>query len=139
MRQMAKSIISEEVHNLPDRIDRDLARVKWLLWHGNHVDGADAADGISWDLELAQNKNAAAKLEKTLDEFSGYIPKNADFHRQLWRQVAPWRAHLIGLHGVSRQSGAVTPHGQETENALDQKRRLPLAPNPNPDPQWRPP
>ena len=79
MRQMAKSITSEEVGDLPDRIDRDLARVKYLLWQGNHVDGADAADGISWDLELAGNKDAAAKLEKALDEFSGYIRKNADF------------------------------------------------------------
>jgi len=79
MRQMAKSITSAEVIDLPARIDRDLARMKWLLWHGNHVDGADAADLITWDLELADNKDAAAKLDKALGEFSGYIRKNADF------------------------------------------------------------
>lgn len=79
MRQMARSIVSAETNDLADRIDRDLARVKWLLWHGNHVDGADAADGISWDLELADNKDGAAKLEKALSEFSSYIRKNADF------------------------------------------------------------
>jgi hypothetical protein len=39
MRQMAKSITSAEVNDLPARIDRDLARMKWLLWHGNHVEG----------------------------------------------------------------------------------------------------
>jgi hypothetical protein len=79
MRQMAKSITSAEVNDFPARIDRDLARMKWLLWHGNHVDGADAADLITWDLELADNKDAAAKLDKALGEFSGYIRKNADF------------------------------------------------------------
>ena len=76
---MARSIVSAETNDLADRIDRDLARVKWLLWHGNHVDGADAADGISWDLELADNKDGAAKLEEALSEFSSYIRKNADF------------------------------------------------------------
>ena len=79
MRQMAKSITSAEVNDLPARVDRDLARMKWLLWHGNHVDGADAADLITWDLELADNQDAAAKLDKALGEFSGYIRKNADF------------------------------------------------------------
>ena len=79
MRQMAKSIVSSETTDLADRIDRDLARIKWLLWHGNHIDGADAADMITWDLELADNKEVAAKLEKALGEFSGYIRKNAAF------------------------------------------------------------
>jgi hypothetical protein len=79
MRQMAKSIASSETTDLADRIDRDLAKIKWLLWHGNHVDGADATDLITWDLELADNTDVAAKLEKALGEFSGYIRKNADF------------------------------------------------------------
>ena len=79
MRQMAKSITSAEVNDLTARIDRDLARMKWLLWQGNHVDGADAADLITWDLELADNRDAAAKPDKALGEFSGYIRKNADF------------------------------------------------------------
>ena len=59
MRQMAKSIVSIETTDLADRIDRDLARIKWLLWHGNHVDGAEAADLLTWDLELADNKDIA--------------------------------------------------------------------------------
>ena len=77
MRQMAKSITSTETDGLADRIDRDLTRVKWLLWHGNHVDGAEAADMITWDLDPAVNSDA--KLEKALGEFSSYIRRNADF------------------------------------------------------------
>ena len=79
MRQMAKSITSEEVNDLPARIDRDLGHANWLLWHGNHVDGSDAAVGISWELELAGNKDAATKLDKALGEFSGYIHKAANY------------------------------------------------------------
>lgn len=79
MRQMAKSIASAEVNDFAGRIDRDLARIKWLLWHGNHVDGAEAADLITLDLEHADNTDVAAKLEKALAEFSSYIRKNVDF------------------------------------------------------------
>lgn len=79
MRQMAKSIVSIDTTDLSDRIDRDLARIKRLLWHGNHVDGAEAADLLTWDLELADNKEVAAKLGKALGEFSVYIRRNADF------------------------------------------------------------
>lgn len=79
MRQMAKSIVSIDTTDLAACIDRDLARIKWLLWHGNHVDGAEAADLLTWYLELADNKEVAAKLEKALCEFSVYIRRNADF------------------------------------------------------------
>lgn len=79
MRQIAKSIASSDTPDLAVRIDRDLARIKWLLWHGNHVDAAEAADLLTWDVDLADNKDVAAKLEKALGDFSLYIRRNADF------------------------------------------------------------
>jgi hypothetical protein len=104
MRQMAKSLTSSEASDLADRIDGDLARIKWLLWHGNHVDGAEAADLITWDLELADKKDAAAKLEKALGEFSSYVRKNADF---------------IANYGDKRRNGERISSGF-TESAVNQ-------------------
>ena len=80
MKQMAKGLPDHEM--LKD-VEGDLERVKWYLWHGNvfralQVMGEIEMDLQSVDCEMAGTERIT-KLDKTVQEFQGYIEANGGF------------------------------------------------------------
>jgi hypothetical protein len=62
------------------KLDDELERVKWYLWHGNVVQGLQVTKHVRWELEdLDEEALASCKLARTVAEFHTYIMANEDF------------------------------------------------------------
>jgi hypothetical protein len=59
------------------RIDKNLERLKWYLWHGNVYQALKRIECLEWDLEDWEEESAtAAKLLAAVQEFGHYIEVN---------------------------------------------------------------
>jgi hypothetical protein len=80
MTQMAKGLPNHEM--LKD-VESDLERVKWYLWHGNVFWALQVLEEIEMDLQSVDCEMVGAekitKLDKTVQEFYGYIETNGEF------------------------------------------------------------
>ena len=86
MSQMAKGLCgtsrpSEDDDDLEvldtARIDKNLERLKWYLWHGNVYQALKRIESLEWDLEdWEEDSETAAKLLAAVQEFGGYIGVN---------------------------------------------------------------
>jgi hypothetical protein len=57
--------------------ERQLASLKWSLWHGNVPDALDAIEDLTWQCEAAPaSQLSAKKLAKALTDFRGYLENN---------------------------------------------------------------
>jgi hypothetical protein len=86
MTQTAKGLPAmlgeEEVLPLRDEVMRQLARLKWSLWHGNVFQALKVLRVVEFDLEGAVYENGdatARKLYKAVREFSTYIDRNQGY------------------------------------------------------------
>ena len=73
---------AEEARTLRDDVLRELARIKWFLWHGNVFRALQELRLVESDLESAaweSNNPTAQKLCKAVQEFSPYIERNGGF------------------------------------------------------------
>lgn len=78
MKQMTLSLPADESLQ---RVEADLERVKWCLWHGNVFKALRRLDDIELDLECyeAPFPPSVQKLLVKLREFRGYIEANRAF------------------------------------------------------------
>jgi hypothetical protein len=89
------TILQQTAKGLPDQtrdegedyplrapVARDLARLKWYLWHGNVFKAVQAVQSIEMDLDAAvgtSGHGTARKLLKAVMEFHTYIANNRGF------------------------------------------------------------
>lgn len=85
MRQIAKGLgprsrLGEDDGDLEvlktARIDKNLERLKWYLWHGNVYQALKRIEFLEWDLEDWEDDKVTAKLLRTVQEFRHYIEAN---------------------------------------------------------------
>jgi hypothetical protein len=59
------------------RVEKNLERLKWYLWHGNVYQALKRIECLEWDLEdWEENSDTAAKLLAAVQEFGHYIEVN---------------------------------------------------------------
>src|SRR5262249_45448920 len=62
------------------KLDDELERIKWYLWHGNVFRALQVLEGVQWELEdLDEEVRASRKLARTIAEFHTYITVNEAF------------------------------------------------------------
>jgi hypothetical protein len=77
--QLKELIAAAPDHDLA-KLDDELERVKWYLWHGNVFRALQVLEGVQWELEdLDEEVTMSRKLAKTMVEFHGYITANEPF------------------------------------------------------------
>jgi hypothetical protein len=80
LRQQIKELATAAPTTDLMKLDDELERVKWYLWHGNVFRALQIIDGLQFDLEDAEEEvRASAKVLKTVQEFRGYIAANEAF------------------------------------------------------------
>lgn len=80
LRQQLKELIASVPDHDLAKLDDELERLKWYLWHGNVFRALQVLEGVQWELEdLDQEVPASRKLAKTVAEFHTYITANEDF------------------------------------------------------------
>ena len=80
LRQQLKELIAATpAHDLA-KLDDELERVKWYLWHGNVFRALQVIEEVQWRLEdLDEEVRASRKLAKSVAEFQTYITANEPF------------------------------------------------------------
>jgi len=80
MTQMAKGL--SHIEGL-EKIEKELERIKWFLWHGNVFMALQTIEFLQMDLEIVESDMPdnvkLRKLLKAANEFYGYISNNRDF------------------------------------------------------------
>jgi len=80
LRQQLKELIAAAPDHDLEKLDDELERVKWYLWHGNVFRALQVLEGGQWELEdLDEEVRASRKLAKSVAEFHGYIRANESF------------------------------------------------------------
>src|SRR5262249_50974227 len=79
MNQLAKSIAADDQPNLSTKIEKDLERLKWNLWHGNVHKALQIVEDLELALDLEENSQEQRKLLKAVREFGTYITANRTF------------------------------------------------------------
>src|SRR5207302_9727670 len=77
MTQMAKGFRSSDKPKLAADVIEELARLKWLLWHGNVFRALQIIRDLEFDLDGDSTSQEQRKLFKAVTEFGGYIRANA--------------------------------------------------------------
>ena len=80
LRQQLKELIAATpAHDLA-KLDDELERVKWYLWHGNVFRALQVVEHVGWQMEdLDEEARASCKLAKSVAEFYTYITTNEAF------------------------------------------------------------
>ncbi len=80
LRQQLKELIAAAPDHDLEKVDDELERAKWYLWHGNVFRGLQVIEHVQWQLEdLDEEVPASRKLAKTVAEFHTYITANEGF------------------------------------------------------------
>ena len=80
LRQQLKELIASAPDHDLAKLDDELERVKWYLWHGNVFRALQVVEHVEWQLEdLDEEVPASRKLAKTVVEFHTYITANEAF------------------------------------------------------------
>jgi hypothetical protein len=80
LRQQLKELIAAAPDHDLEKVDDELERAKWYLWHGNVFRGLQVIEHVQWELEdLDEEVPASRKLAKTVAEFHTYITANEGF------------------------------------------------------------
>jgi hypothetical protein len=80
LRQQLKELIASAPDHDLAKLDDELERLKWYLWHGNVFRALQAVEQVQWQLEdLDEEVPASRKLAKTVVEFHTYITANEAF------------------------------------------------------------
>jgi hypothetical protein len=79
VRQQLKEVIAAAPDHDLAKLDDELERVKWYLWHGNIFRALQVIEHIQWQLEdLDEEVPASRKLARTVAEFQTYITANEE-------------------------------------------------------------
>jgi len=79
-RQQHKELIATAPDQELAKLDDELERVKWSLWHGNVFRALQVVEHVQWQLEdLDEEVRARGKLAKSVAEFHSYITANEAF------------------------------------------------------------
>ena len=85
-REHPKELIAAAPDHDLAKLDDELERAKWYLWHGNVFRALQVIEHVQWELEdLDEEVPASRKLTKGVAEFHGYITANESLHSELWR------------------------------------------------------
>jgi hypothetical protein len=77
MSQMTRGLRSRENLELAAEVAEELARLKWLLWHGNVFRALQTVEDLQLDLDNTEYRSLEEqKLLKLVTEFGGYIRAN---------------------------------------------------------------
>ncbi len=77
MSQMAKGLRSRDNPELAAEVLKELARLKWLLWHGNVFRALQTIEDLQIDLDNTEHPSPEQqKLLKVVTEFGGYVRAN---------------------------------------------------------------
>jgi hypothetical protein len=80
LRQQLKELIAAARDRDLEKLDDELERVKWYLWHGNVFRALQVIEQVQWELEdLDEAVPASRKLAKSVAEFHTYITTNEAF------------------------------------------------------------
>jgi len=80
MGQMAKGLASRETTAASRDVKKQLERIKWYLWHGNAFRALQGLGELMMDLDdMEPLTEGIKKLQKAVDEFTGYIAANKPF------------------------------------------------------------
>jgi hypothetical protein len=79
MRQQLKELITAAPESDLEKVDDELERVKWYLWHGNVFRALLVIERIQWELEDLDEEVVSRKFAKTVAEFYTYITANESF------------------------------------------------------------
>jgi hypothetical protein len=80
LRQQLKELIASAPDRDLAKLDDELERVKWYLWHGNVFRALQVLEEVQWELEdLDEEVTTSRKLAKTMVEFHSYITANEPF------------------------------------------------------------
>jgi hypothetical protein len=80
LRQQLKELIAAAPDHDLAKLDDELERVKWYLWHGNVFQGLQVIEQVQWELEaLEEEVPASRKLARRVAEFQTYITANENF------------------------------------------------------------
>jgi hypothetical protein len=80
LRQQLKELIAAAPDHDLAKLEDELERVKWYLWHGNVFRALQVLEGTQWELEdLDEEVRASRKLAKSVAEFHTYITANEAF------------------------------------------------------------
>jgi hypothetical protein len=80
LRQQLKELITAAPDHDLAKLDDELERVKWYLWHGNVFRTLQVLEGVQWELEdLNEEEPASRKIAKSVAEFHTYIRANESF------------------------------------------------------------
>jgi hypothetical protein len=80
LRQQLKELIATAPDHDLVKLDDELERLKWYLWHGNVFQALQVVKRVQWQLEdLEEELPASCKLAKTVVEFHSYITANQAF------------------------------------------------------------
>jgi hypothetical protein len=80
LRQQLKELIAVAPDHDLAKLDDELERIKWYLWHGNVIRRQQVIEHVLWELEdLDEAVPASRKLAKTVAEFHTYITVNEGF------------------------------------------------------------
>ena len=80
LRQQLKELITAAPDHDLMKLDDELERVKWYLWHGNVFRALQVIERILWELEdLDEEVPVSRKVTKTVAEFHTYITANEAF------------------------------------------------------------
>ena len=63
-----------------DKLEKNVGRLKWNLWHGNAHRALELIRDLEWDLEaFSEPSEKVRKMEKAVREFDSYIRANRQF------------------------------------------------------------
>jgi hypothetical protein len=80
LRQQLKELIAAAPDHDLAKLDEELERMKWYLWHGNVFRALQVVEQVQWQLEdLDEELPASCKLAKTVVAFHTYIMASEAF------------------------------------------------------------
>jgi hypothetical protein len=80
LRQQLKELSASAPDHDLAKLDDEVERLKWYLWHGNVFRGLQVIEEVQWRLEdLDEDVPASRKLAKAVAEFHTYITANEGF------------------------------------------------------------
>ena len=128
LRQQLKELIAIAPDHDLAKLDDELERVKWYLWHGNVFRGLQVIEHVGWELEdLDEAVPASRKLAKSVAQFHTYIMTNEAFIPNYGDRYRYGEAISTAFVEFDSEPGHQQAICQKTADALDQEGRPPTA------------
>jgi hypothetical protein len=125
-RQQLKELIAAAPDRDLEKLDDELERVKWYLWHGNVFRAIQVIERIQWELEdLDEEVPASRKFTKTVAEFHTYITANEAFIPNYGDRYR--YGEVISTAFVESMVNQVISNGLSKSSRCAEPRRVPIS------------